>query len=389
MLFLGTFVPTSKIPEYKGISSYIDYPGIYFQDTLHYGFCSVCEKVSSIVVPNLKTFFPNSYIGSYTFDWHGSPNNLSMGYFNIHGVKELVTPYKILSNIKEPIDMVFIYSIGSLQYKVASLLKRKYPQVKIISIIADLPEYMSMSTSPIVQVLKKIDWKIIKYNIQAISGFVFLSPYMKEKLPIGDKPWIQVEGIFNAKDENIQEASEKGNYIFYSGALYEKYGVNDLVNAFNLIQDTNVELWLCGYGESESFIKKSQKQNPRIKFLGILDRDKVLDLQKNARLLINPRHSTEEFTRYSFPSKTMEYLVSGTPVLMSRLACIPSNYDDYLFYFDDESVEGFAKKIDEVLRMDSTQLNSIGRLARKFILTKKNPIVQCQRIVDFVENIRL
>ena len=38
---------------------------------------------------------------------------------------------------------------------------------------------------------------------------------------------------------------------------------------------------------------------------------------------VNPRQNNEEFTKYSFPSKTMEYLASGVPVVAYKLDGIP------------------------------------------------------------------
>mgnify|MGYP003303651866 CR=1 FL=1 len=43
-------------------------------------------------------------------------------------------------------------------------------------------------------------------------------------------------------------------------------------------------------------------------FTGKIDRSQVLALQRSATVLVNPRRNNEEYTKYSFPSKTMEYL---------------------------------------------------------------------------------
>ena len=61
----------------------------------------------------------------------------------------------------------------------------------------------------------------------------------------------------------------------------------------------------------------------RIEFLGMLPRTDVLELQSKATILVNPRQPVGDFTKYSFPSKTIEYMASGTPLLMYKLPGIP------------------------------------------------------------------
>lgn len=126
-------------------------------------------------------------------------------------------------------------------------------------------------------------------------------------------------------------------------------------------------------------------EDKRIKFLGTLPRTEVLKIQKEAFLLINPRHSSEEFTKYSFPSKTMEYLASGTPTLMCQLKCIPNEYKQFLFFIEDETVEGYKNAILNIIKTDPNILETHGLNARKFILEQKNPYHQVSRVLEFLK----
>ena len=55
---------------------------------------------------------------------------------------------------------------------------------------------------------------------------------------------------------------------------------------------------------------------------------------KEAKLLINLRNPEDKYTKYSFPSKTFEYMVSGTPFFTTKLEGIPSEYYNYLYCID-------------------------------------------------------
>jgi glycosyltransferase involved in cell wall biosynthesis len=102
-------------------------------------------------------------------------------------------------------------------------------------------------------------------------------------------------------------------------------------------------------------------------------------------LLVNPRTPEGEFTRFSFPSKTMEYLASGVPTLLYKLPGIPEEYYKYCYTLEDVSPTALADKITEILRSDAIELQEKGKKAREFILAEKNPEVQCNKIYQLIE----
>ena len=135
----------------------------------------------------------------------------------------------------------------------------------------------------------------------------------------------------------------------------------------------------------ENNIKDYSKKDYRIQYLGLLSRSEVISWQKKATVLVNPRHANEEYTRYSFPSKTIEYLASGTPIVMFRLGCMTEEYDSYIFYADSDTIEGLRDKLIEICNMPKDDLKKFGERARNFILTKKTPKAQCQKILNLMK----
>ena len=80
----------------------------------------------------------------------------------------------------------------------------------------------------------------------------------------------------------------------------------------------------------------------------------------------------------------MEYLASGTPTLMCHLPAIPKEYDEFIYYFMDESVEGIKEKIVEVCSKSQEELMTFGQRASSFIRDQKNPQVQMKRVLDTI-----
>lgn len=200
------------------------------------------------------------------------------------------------------------------------------------------------------------------------------------------KNYTVVEGIA-PKPETAAITKSKDKTILYTGTLNRRYGVMDLVNAFRMIKDENYKLIICGGGESREEIINAAKEDPRIIFKGQVTRAEALRLQSEARLLVNPRRNNEEFTKYSFPSKNLEYLASGTPLAAFKLDGIPEEYDDYIFYINGGSTEEMSKTLYEICEMSDNELFDFAQKARAFVSEQKNAKTQVKKILDLIERI--
>ena len=109
--------------------------------------------------------------------------------------------------------------------------------------------------------------------------------------------------------------------------------------------------------------------------------------QREATVLVNPRTSEGEFTKYSFPSKTMEYLASGTPCIMNKLKGIPQEYFKFIFFPENESVFELSQIIIEICKKEQSELNKIGELAKRFIFENKTPDKQCEKIYNMLKKL--
>ena len=166
--------------------------------------------------------------------------------------------------------------------------------------------------------------------------------------------------------------------------LEEKFGIPVLLEAFGKIKDENVKLVLCGTGDAQELIAKKQLEDNRIIAPGRVDRKKALALQRGATVLVNPRQNNEEFTKYSFPSKNLEYLSSGVPVVAYKLDGIPDEYDDYINYPADDSAEAMCNELERLLGMTDEERKAVGQRAKEFVLGTKNKVQQTKRIIDFL-----
>ena len=76
---------------------------------------------------------------------------------------------------------------------------------------------------------------------------------------------------------------------------------------------------------------------------------------------------------------------SGTPVLTTRLTGIPEEYAPYVFFIEEESADGVAQALKQVLALSDEALFAKGAEAREFVLTQRNNVVQAKKILDMLK----
>lgn len=283
--------------------------------------------------------------------------------------------------------IIIVYSAHSPLIKAAVQYKERIDkQTKIVLIVPDLPEFMAQKRNLVIELLKKVDCDSLYKLYRKIDGFVLLTEYMRERLPIWDKPFRVIEGIFNPKDLPKPVCKSKKS-VFYGGTLARRYGVMNLVNAFVKLRRSDYILEICGMGDSVDEICRIADKYPNVHYLGLLTREEALKKQIEASLLVNPRTPEGEFTRYSFPSKTMEYFASGVPTLLYKLPGIPEEYYDYCFTITELGIDALASKMNTILDLSENELKECGVKAREFILNEKNPKKQCLKLYDLINEI--
>ncbi len=267
---------------------------------------------------------------------------------------------------------------------------RKLPEsVRITLIVTDLPEYYDLGrTSFVRRILRGLNNRIIHQCLQRVDRYVLLTEQMKERLPVQGKPYTVVEGIWSGKaDEGTeQSALNRRKVVFYAGTLHRKFGVMNLVEAFSTLEDEEAELWLCGAGDCAEEIEERAKKDSRIRYFGYVSSEKAAEMRKQATLLVNPRTNEGEYTKYSFPSKTMGYMASGKPVVMYRLDGIPREYDRYLIYPEDNTVESLKMTIHRVLSLPDSERRELGERGQRFIMEQKNAALQVRKILDLMND---
>lgn len=281
---------------------------------------------------------------------------------------------------------VIICSITRIYNCIPAILIGKLLRIKLALIACDIPRLtFTQKTTEKLPNKVKLGIQISEMFSSSFDMFIFLTEAMNSVLNKKNRPYIVVEGFCDTNMSNFENCLENKldkKVIVYAGGLYIKYGIETLIKAFVELDYPNSELWLYGTGDIK---QENYDSISNVKFKGVKLNTEVIKNEIKASLLVNPRFTNEEYTKYSFPSKLIEYMSTGTFTITTKLPGIPNEYFKYCGTFDEESVVGYKNVLNNYLSMDKAILHERGLESKRFVLTEKNNIKQAQRVYNFID----
>ena len=261
----------------------------------------------------------------------------------------------------------------------AALAAARIRGAKCVGIVTDLPEMLQAGGFSV---------KLAHFIIRNCTDYVFLTEAMNQRLNPKGKPYVILEGhadISMREHPASLEKKTKPRVCLYAGAISKQYGLDMLMEGFQKANIPNAQLHLYGYCDFEEEVRAIAARDDRIRYGGLLMNHEVVQKEQEATLLVNPRPTTEEFVKYSFPSKTMEYMASGTPVMTTVLPGMPKDYYPHVYLLEEETADGIAEKLTDILAQTDEALFEKGSAAKEFILTTRNNVVQAAKIIKMLE----
>lgn len=345
---------------------------------------------NSLYIGSYPRRYKKCMIPTFRFKHNDHSDDVNVGFLNLTGIKMISRYYRCRHYIKEWANkntdeerVLLAYAMTIPFTNLCGYVTKKYPNIKVCLVVPDLPEFMNpsgMSKRGIYSIAKKIAIKLMKYNIRNVEHYILLTESMRKWFK-RDIKYTVIEGIADPLKEMPADIIRQ-NTILYAGGIRREYGVIDLVNAFMDLDAPEWELVIYGDGCDFDVVSKLANQDKRIKLMGSVANEVVVEHQKRASILVNPRRN-QEFTKYSFPSKVLEYMGSGTPMLAYKLDGVPEDYDEFYFHIPDED-NGLKEMLQYVVDLPEDLRNEMGNRAADFVREVKNPEYQCKKIVELM-----
>lgn len=341
LILCGVFASENEQQVIDHARAPVEFSANIFQQRLIEGFRRKYESVSVVSAPFIGSF-PNAsdlccfrgFTNQQDQYQYVSFHNL-FGYRNFSRFRGLSKALDAFIALDEPEKLLVVYSAHTPFLHAAAYAKKKDPRIRICFYVPDLPEYMNLNSnrSKLYDAAKWFDIRQMERYMDCVDSYVLLTSHMAKRLPVGDKACLIVEGILPVDTDFTPVSGHPGEYkdIVYTGKLYRKFGISFLLQAFDTIADEKCRLVLCGSGDCDDMAQTAAGNDSRIVLTGQVSPEIARQLQQSAAVLVNPRPDNEEYTKYSFPSKTLEYLITGKPVVAYLLQGMPKEYGKYLY----------------------------------------------------------
>jgi len=271
---------------------------------------------------------------------------------------------RLLKRTMSDTEVVICYNIAYawLILPLMAKIRRK----RSIVIVADYSESISYR-----RLYGKIYARLQLCSMRRFNTVVGLSENIRSKLRKKQRFILMEGGI----DEELYNAfaykpHKEGKPItfMYSGLLSYVTGVNLLLEAIRQVERQDIRLLISGKGELVKEVESAAKEDERIYYLGHLPYDKYIQKLQEADVLINPRDMRLPENQNNFPSKVMDYLATGKPILSTKFVGWERLKENIVFVESgEEGMVEYLKNADRYLQYSEVQYTKNRKKAKFYI----------------------
>lgn len=208
-------------------------------------------------------------------------------------------------------------------------------------------------------------------------NYICLTEFNKEKLLLLKqikKEKVFIKPNFTRNPGNIIPANKRENRIIFAGRLDKLKGVDILFKAWKQMEESDIELMVCGTGPLETWCKEFIKNNKikNIKMPGFVSNPEIHKLIANSKALILPTQWYE-----GFPMSIVEAFSVGTPVICSDLGNAGNIVDEGVTgaKFKYNSTEELIKAIIRIYNYSDIYKTIIEKYKNKYTFDKNYKIL--------------
>jgi len=258
-------------------------------------------------------------------------------------------------------------------------------RVPVVSLLADLPIDQDPDRQVASKAMMVVHNELTRRLIRTCEGVIVLNQCAAQRYA-PQAACLLLDGAIDARlDPPDLEMGVLGpRNIVFTGALVQYNGILQLIDAMRLVRTQDVVLDVYGDGQLASFVRDAASSEPNINYHGKVGSSAMASIQKGAFLLINPRVVADPISEVTFPSKVLEYMLSGTPILSTRLNGLRGEYEDKMYFIEGESAQSIAFAIDDLTSRPPSELRDMGAKARRFVLHERSWAARAAAIRDFL-----
>ncbi len=332
---------------------------------------------------------PESIDASVLEIWQGKPLLIAK-----RGKRFLFSELKLRRSIKKLLrhistdhkgeEIAVIIENSPFAAATASSTLKKRLGLRLYSITIDTPFTRAFSASSIAGKINKTLFNLGNRALKKFDGIISFTEDVKEDLRI-DIPFCPF--LIGMEEKDIPEKLmpiNAGHNAVYAGTLIYYNGIKELVGAYSMLGE-DYKLDIYGYGPLEDFVKESAEKYPNISFKGRFSPGDTKQILSKYDLLINPRLIDSSIENYTFPSKLIDYMLSGKSVISSAFKTLPDEYKEFIYIFEDMTPEKMASDI-RILYSDTLEARQKkATVAVEYLKKHQTYKKQAEKILEFIK----
>ena len=287
-------------------------------------------------------------------------------------IRQVLKGSKPSDNMNRPFDAVLAYLGGDIiePYAVVVAQAAKRSGIPYFGIVLDGKD-------------PRCDgWRQIVQGTQQATGLVFLSHWMAQNYP-GPLPILHCDGGGGIW-KGIQSLQKREpNLIVYTGALDRLRGGDFLVEVVRQLKRQDVHIVLCGKSNRKKTWARFRNDS-RVEVKGFVSEAELDELCCRASLFLNVRDPLAGDNVVNFPSKVLNYLAYGKPVVSTWVSSFSPGYRDVLEVVEEKDVCAFAQKIEAVLDWSDSEYTRKHEQIRNWYCTEKTWHIQTKRLLEWM-----
>lgn len=345
------------------------------------------QKFSWSVIRALRSEFDAVYNIS-SCDIRNYPAGAKMAFssrsFSRHGVKGFFVGFinlMVLKHLTRMLVLLFVVPAVTIRqrarfmlvhgshtpFMLAAIFSRLVLRVRIAILLTDQHGREVASDGCMGRLFRGLDTWLMSLLLRRFDAHICLSPAFVSKF--GLQKVFVVPGILNeefkasvAANRTPEEGREYFDIVF-AGSVVSENGVDRLIQAVERMHDPRVRLFVYGAGPLVGDVQSASRRDARIHYGGVLHGKALTCALLDASLLVNPRPVRDEYAQTSFPSKLIEYMATGVPILTTRLSGIPDEIRDCFYFIDDDGEQNIAQALTTVMNIAPAERARRGSLA--------------------------
>lgn len=281
-------------------------------------------------------------------------------------------------------DIIFVFYGYDLKLVCSMLyLKLKY-KIKLISFIFDYHVGAIEMLSVAKRNLANIYFKIALILIKFCDGFILFQNNAAKELQL-KKPYLVIKPAINPEVINNETPHRNSSLLTltFAGTVNKYNGILALIEAIKENKESDLRVRIFGDGDLVESVKQLERSDSRVYYGGRISQELIETELKSADILLNLREPDHPVNKFAFPSKLIEFMGIGKPIISTNLG-FEEEMKKSLYLLESLSSEDINKKILEIKQAKPSEIVFKTNLAKEYIRNNNNWDGMITKVYDFL-----